>query len=434
MVLLAARMSKPLNFLAAFQPGPGHLSRIGAVAGTLASRGHCVTLASAASSRRLLEHVPHQHFLPIGPDWSEDRVALPPSGNGWQDLRDRSQLIVEAFFQSASQVASDLEAACEKQGAPDCYLFDYTLFGGPLAAERLGVPWIAMFGLTLPFKIDGWPPFGSYGGPAPSRSGSLVNSLMSRYVEWENRATYAPLRRLWRGMGRSIRNPWDPCLRWAKAGIVGSILDCEFPLSPPMRSRFHYVGPIFDADEEAAASPDLEGFLAQRTGPLIHVTLGLTFSRAAAVLDTILEGLAPTTFSVVVATGHLGGPHAGDAKTLFAPVVPHVRLFPQLDAVVCHGGANTLMKSLHFGVPALVIPLGAEQRSNAARFVHAGIARTILPDRLNGETVRQELLALLDPRLGYRERARELAKTARDNGGAAAAADIIERLCLPSHE
>src|SRR4051812_31197896 len=131
-------MVRRCKIVLGFQPGPGHVSRTSAVCAILRQRGHSITLATATSYRPRLVDVAHDDFLPVGPDWTEDHVAVAStSGEPGDALRDRSHAIVEKFFHGAAQVTDDLLGAFQNSARPDCFVFDYTLFGGPPAAELL---------------------------------------------------------------------------------------------------------------------------------------------------------------------------------------------------------------------------------------------------------------------------------------------------------
>lgn len=415
--------ASPLKLVVAFQPGPGHASRLGAVAAALKERGHVVTLATSAAYRESLKNVPHDEFVAVGPPWVEDHVE-PTSGTDDADgLRRRAGDIVERFFRGAGEVARDLITACDGGLSPDGFVFDHTLLGGPPAAETLGIPWVAVFGLTVPFQPPGWPPFGSHLPYASSIADRRRYAAMKRYVAWENRELYRPLVRLWQSAGQRIRNIWDPYVRRARLGIVGSVSECDFPLPSGFARRVRYVGPLFDMREHETLDPETRSFLDGAAGPMIHVTLGLTFSRATQTLETILAGTDDPAWHVLVATGHVDAPRSRP-RMLARRWLPHVRVFPALDVLICHGGANTLMKALHYGVPTLVVPLGAEQRSNGARVVHAGLGRMLLPDELTADRVRRAIRELLrDP---IRHRSRRLGEQARCLGGPRLAAELIE--------
>jgi UDP:flavonoid glycosyltransferase YjiC (YdhE family) len=47
-------------------------------------------------------------------------------------------------------------------------------------------------------------------------------------------------------------------------------------------------------------------------------------------------------------------------------------VLPRCAAVVCHGGAGTMLGALAHGLPLLMLPRGADQHDNARRVVAAG--------------------------------------------------------------
>ena len=227
----------------------------------------------------------------MGPDWIEDQVSDANADESWPALADRSAVIVEKFFHGAGQVFRDITTACKKSGMPDCFVFDYMLTGGPPAAAVLGVPWAVVFGLTLPFRIAGWPPFGSYMPYKPTLRGRFAYAFANRYIDWENRHVYRPVLDLWKHVGQRFGNVWEP-YRTASLGIVASVAECEFPLPKTVDSNIRFVGPLFPDGRAGDEMPALREFLNRSDDPIIHVTLGLTFSRAKFVLETIVDALA----------------------------------------------------------------------------------------------------------------------------------------------
>ena len=59
--------------------------------------------------------------------------------------------------------------------------------------------------------------------------------------------------------------------------------------------------------------------------------------------------------------------------------VPQREIFPRAAALLCHGGAGTLLDALTHGLPMVVTPLGADQPDNA-RLVEATGAGIALLD------------------------------------------------------
>ena len=110
--------------------------------------------------------------------------------------------------------------------------------------------------------------------------------------------------------------------------------------------------------------------------------------------------------------------------------VPLLALMPRLDAVVCHGGLNTVYEALAHGVPLVVAPIRWDQPFNARRVASAGSrdqgqlsagpARTSCgrPSR-RCSTIR-----------AYRGAAARVRDSFAEAGGRHRAADLLERLAL----
>lgn len=108
--------------------------------------------------------------------------------------------------------------------------------------------------------------------------------------------------------------------------------------------------------------------------------------------------------------------------------LPHDWLFPQVGAVVQHGGAGTTAAGLRAGMPAVAVPVLADQPFWAHRLHRLGVAPEPVPfEKLTAATLGSALRECLgNP--GYRERAADLAHRIAGEDGAAAVLARIERL------
>ncbi len=107
--------------------------------------------------------------------------------------------------------------------------------------------------------------------------------------------------------------------------------------------------------------------------------------------------------------------------------VPHDWLFPQMAAVVHHGGAGTTHEGLRAGVPTVTVPAFADQPFWGRRVVQLGVGPAPIPRRKLTVARLAEAIhaATTDP--GMRERARALGMRIRAEGGVARAVEIFHR-------
>ncbi|MBD0746865.1 glycosyltransferase [Streptomyces sp. CBMA152] len=113
----------------------------------------------------------------------------------------------------------------------------------------------------------------------------------------------------------------------------------------------------------------------------------------------------------ILQTGQ-AGLHASGDDVLTVGELPHALLFPRVAAVVHHGGAGTTAAALRAGVPAVPVPVTADQPFWAARLVALGAAPCAIPfKRLTAERL-----------------ADALGRAVRDSAPSRAAADLSRRM------
>jgi UDP:flavonoid glycosyltransferase YjiC (YdhE family) len=188
------------------------------------------------------------------------------------------------------------------------------------------------------------------------------------------------------------------------------------------------TGPVF-FNEADPLEPKLAEFLEAGEPPVVF-TLGTSAVGAAGrFYHESAAAAAKLGVRAVMLTGGFAQNRPDDLppNVLLVDRAPHQLLFPRASAIVHQCGAGTTGQALKSGKPTLLVPHGHDQFDNARRVRTLGVARTVLPKEYRTERVAHDLSALLnDP--GYRERAAATAAIVRTEGGAEAAADVIERL------
>src|SRR5262249_42736059 len=87
---------------------------------------------------------------------------------------------------------------------------------------------------------------------------------------------------------------------------------------------------------------------------------------------------------------------AAPANAHVEQYVPQSLLLPECAVVICHAGAGTTLGSLAQGVPLLTVPQGADQYIISERLVRSGAGLRLLPAEVSPDSVRTNVLALLD--------------------------------------
>jgi MGT family glycosyltransferase len=107
--------------------------------------------------------------------------------------------------------------------------------------------------------------------------------------------------------------------------------------------------------------------------------------------------------------------------------VPQLAVLQHASVFITHGGMNSTMEALWFGVPPVVAPQGGDQPLVAERVAALGLGRALDPGNVSGPVLREvveEVVADATVRMQIASMQREM----RDAGGAARAARAIHAL------
>ncbi|MFE7093766.1 glycosyltransferase [Streptomyces erythrochromogenes] len=385
-------------------PLAGHVNPTVAVGAELAARGHEIAWTGPAGALTGLLP-PQALILPAG---EEAGGAYTELHERWRNLRGVGALRFlweEALVPLARAMVPGVERAVRAFG-PDVVVADQQALAGPLVARRLGVPWATSASTSAELTR----PFGDFPKVGEWVAGQVAGLLAEFGAAREPRAGQA--------------QGWDPrfserlVLVFSTPELVGTA--GEFP------AHHAYVGPAF------GARPAAPGFPWQRLDPgrrRVLVSLGTLNREAgarfyAAVLGAA-ERLAEDVQLVLAAPAAVVG-EVPD-HVLLQESVPQLELLPHLDAVVCHAGHNTVCETLAHGLPLVVAPIRDDQPIVARQVVEAGAGVRVRFGRTRAEELRDALTAVLDDP-GHRRAARRIQASFAAAGGAAAAADRLEKL------
>jgi UDP:flavonoid glycosyltransferase YjiC (YdhE family) len=106
-------------------------------------------------------------------------------------------------------------------------------------------------------------------------------------------------------------------------------------------------------------------------GPLVYLSLGSLGS--AELMQRLVDLLAAGGYRAIVSKGPQHELIELREGQTGAELVPQPALLPRVDAVITHGGNNTVTECLHFGKPMVLLPLFWDQYDNAQRMDELGL-------------------------------------------------------------
>jgi MGT family glycosyltransferase len=317
--------------------------------------------------------------------------------------------------------ASEQSAAVIREFDPDAVVADILTVASALAAQIEQRPWATLVPHVFPVAEPGFPPY-SIGARFPrtragGRTWRLFDPLVAKGLEQgrmqlngaRERVGLPPLDEFHGGISRELaivatfphleypRRDWDPSVQ-----VTGPLL---------------WERPFGDVD------------LPPGDDPLVLVAPSTAQDREQRMLAAALEGLSGEPVRVLATYNRRPPPEPLDVppNARLVDWVSYAKTMPLCDAVVCHAGHGTLVRSLASGVPVVACPAAGDMAENAARVAWAG-AGVSLPRRLiTPRGVRLAVRRVLgEP--SYAARARELREWSRLSDGAANAAERVERL------
>jgi sterol 3beta-glucosyltransferase len=184
---------------------------------------------------------------------------------------------------------------------------------------------------------------------------------------------------------------------------------------------------FLDAPANYAPPAELAAFLAAGEPP-VYIGYGSMSTRdPRRSAELVLRALVLSGRRGLLTRGW-GGLEASDLPpgTLMIDDVPHSWLFPQLAAVVHHGGSGTTAAGLRAGVPSIIAPFFADQPFWASRVTALGVGPAAIPQaKLTAEGLAHAIAVTGTPPV--RRRAAAVGAIIAAEDGVGRAVETIER-------
>ncbi len=165
-------------------------------------------------------------------------------------------------------------------------------------------------------------------------------------------------------------------------------------------------------------------------GPLVYLSLGSLASGDVELMRGLIASLADSPYRVIVSMGPQHEELELAQNMVGEEFLPQTSILPHVDAVITHGGNNTVTEALYFGKPMVLLPVFWDQYDNAQRMQETGFG--IRLDTYGHDPA--ELPAAVERLLGdqpLRERLGALSGRLQAAPGTERAADLIEGLLRP---
>ncbi len=376
-------------------------------------------------------------FAPVRPSFAEIERSL-----GLTRAEVTAKLVARTEFLLTRGVLPYLRASYEDMHGltadADLVVTSSLAFGARLAAEKRGIPWLAVVLQPMMFLSAYDPPV----IPNAAWLSGMLRALGPRptkrlydIAKFATSGMFAPLARLRAELGLPAARG-SPLFegQFSSVGALGLYSPLLGRVQPDYPAAARVVGfAAYDSEDGRASQlePALEAFLDAGAAPLVF-TLGslIVNSPGAFYRDSgqAARRLGRRAVLLVGAAGLEAGTALAGADVFVAPYAPHSLLFPRAAAVIHHGGIGTLSHTLRAGVPQLVVPFFADQMDNAARIVRLRVGRSVTASRYRPASAADELAALFAAPSYATFAAAAAAEMRREDGAAAAAALIVERL------
>ncbi|MEI2264617.1 glycosyltransferase [Erwinia sp. CGal63] len=401
-----------------------HWQALQALALALINRGHRVTFIHQAEAGdmlgdpRIAFQAVGQHSHPPGSLARTLKLAASPAGFSLFAL-------IKDMSRATDMLCRELPQAL-KQLEVDGLIVDQMEAAGGLVAEGLGLPFVSV-ACALPVNRErGIPlPVMAFSYGTDHRAQKLFRTSQ-RVYDWMMRGHGRVIAAHARRFGLSERSGLHECLS-PLAQISQTVPALDFPRHA-LPEHFYQVGPLRPSVTEQRFWPLIS------SRPFVFASLGTLQGHRFRLFKTIARACRRLHVQLLIA--HCGGLTTEQEAELQACGADWVTDFAdqpsvlqQAQAVITHGGLNTVADAVNSSTPILAIPIAFDQPGVASRVAWNGLGRRV-SRFASSRTMAKNLAALLkDDR--YRIRMKEAQRQLQQAGGAQRAADIVEQVIGP---
>lgn len=384
-------------------PAHGHVNPTLAIVEELIARGEEVVYYLTEAFRQTIEAT--------GATFRASHFRLSDQGHasafGSADVNRQLAMLPMYMIQKSGQMVPPLLESVRAEQA-DCIVCDRMFLWARMVAHILHIPAVALcptYAMNAHFNL--YASFARNSPVSPDVMASLNNELA------QLSATYGvPLFDT-----HSLRLDAEP--------LTLVFLPRAFqPAGETFDEHFLFVGPSLQARRHESGAFPLEQV---ESRPTLYISLGTVFNDQVDFYQICFAAFGDTEWQVVLSLGTRVDRAALQAiphNFLAAAHVPQLEVLPHTDIFLSHGGMNSVMESLSYGVPLIVIPHILEQEATAQRVQELGLGIALDKATITTDVLREAVAQVAhDPT--FRTRAQAMQQTIHEAGGYQRATDAI---------
>jgi MGT family glycosyltransferase len=280
---------------------------------------------------------------------------------------------------------------------PDVVIHDHELFAGAIAAAKKGIPCATT--VTAPAAVR-------------------AMDDLPKIKEWGDQKIIALQRELGLDAKRSLQCSDAMALVFTSRAFFGD---------SGLEDQYKFVGPVIQ-HRPAVVPFEWEKFYHMEHPLRILVSIGTTFDHSykKEFFSKVCAAFGNERLTVVV----VSDPALFDewpVNFIVQEKIPQLALLPHLNAVVCHGGHNTVCETLAHGLPLVVIPIAYDQSFVAGRVTASESGQRLNFKRFKADQLKQAVYEVLqDPK--YAAAARAMQHSFTQAGGTTRTAELLEEM------
>jgi MGT family glycosyltransferase len=196
--------------------------------------------------------------------------------------------------------------------------------------------------------------------------------------------------------------------------------ELDYHRSRPLPATWHNLETCVRATDDSWAPPESDS-------QLVYVSLGSLGSADVPLMKRLIDVLGRTPHRYIVSKGPQHQEFELADNMVGAEFLPQVSVLPHVDAVITHGGNNTVTECMWFGKPMIVLPIFWDQHDNAQRVHETGYGVRLPTYLFSDDELKQALLSALSDE-SLRARCGAAGERLRQQSGTGVAADLIEHV------